>query len=417
MSQSTQALDVLTFGCRLNAFESEVMRRNALSLGLVDAVIVNTCAVTAEAVRQAEQAIRRARRERPRTRIVVTGCAAQLEPQRFAAMGEVDLVLGNREKLHNDAFASASGVRVSDIMGLRETAAHMIASFSERARAFVEVQNGCDHRCTFCIIPFARGPSRSVAIADVVRQVRALVESGFAEIVLTGVDLTAYGADLPGAPRLGQLVCEVLERVPALTRLRLSSLDAAEVDPLLLELFSGEKRLMPHLHLSLQSGDDTILKRMKRRHSRAQAVALCSELRMRRPDIAFGADLIAGFPTESETMFESTLALIDECVLAYTHVFPFSARRGTPAARMPRLDGKVVRERARRLRERGATVRASYLREQVGRLKDVLVEKGRAGRSEDYAPVTLDRDTKPGHIVRARVTSSDGTRLLAAVCR
>lgn len=416
MSERSEMLEVLTFGCRLNAYESEVVRRNARAQGLSNAVIVNTCAVTAEAVRQAEQAIRRARRARPSARIVVTGCAAQLEPTRFSVMDEVNLVLGNREKLEPNNFSATSGIRVNDIMGLRDTAAHMIASFSERARAFVEVQNGCDHRCTFCIIPFARGPSRSVPAADVVAQVELLVDSGFAEIVLTGVDLTSYGADFPEAPSLGRLVQRVLDDVPALKRLRLSSIDSAEMDPLLFELVAGERRLMPHLHLSLQSGDDMILKRMKRRHSRAQAVALCADLRARRPELAFGADLIAGFPTESESMFENTLSLIDDCGIAFAHVFPFSARKDTPAARMPKVDGGIVRERARRLRESGAKARARYLEAQLGRVKDVLVEKSFGGRSEDYCMVALDREGEPGSVLRSRIIDSDGTRLFAKVC-
>jgi threonylcarbamoyladenosine tRNA methylthiotransferase MtaB len=416
MNGRGEMLEILTFGCRLNAFESEVMRRNAVTLGLADAVIVNTCAVTAEAVRQAEQAIRRTRRLRPNARIVVTGCAAQLDPARFAAMDEVDLVLGNREKLQVENLAAPSGVRVNDIMGLRETAAHMISGFSERARAFVEVQNGCDHRCTFCIIPFARGPSRSVPLADVAAQVQTLVENNYAEIVLTGVDLTAYGADLPGAPKLGTLVQHVLERVPALKRLRLSSIDSSEMDPLLFELVTSEKRLMPHIHFSFQSGDDLILKRMKRRHSRAQAVTLCSSLRERRAELAFGADLITGFPTESDAMFENTLSLIDDCGIAFTHVFPFSARKGTPAARMPKVDGRIVRDRARRLREKGARSRAQYLEAQVGRVKDVLIEQSFLGRSEDYCLVALDREGDPGKVSKARITGSDGTRLMATVC-
>jgi threonylcarbamoyladenosine tRNA methylthiotransferase MtaB len=416
MTEPARNLEVLTFGCRLNAFESEVLRHNAQAQGLNDAAIVNTCAVTAEAVRQAAQAIRRLRRARPSARIIVTGCAAQLEPKRFAAMPEVDLVLGNREKLMPESLAAPSGVVAGDIMALSQTAAHLMTGFVGRARAFVEVQNGCDHRCTFCIIPFARGPSRSVPVAEVVARVRTLVAQGFAEIVLTGVDITAYGGDLAGRPALGTLVQAILDEVPALQRLRLSSIDAAEMDPLLFDLLTSESRLMPHLHLSLQSGDNLILKRMKRRHSREQAIALCAALRARRPEMAFGADLIAGFPTESEAMFENTLTLIDACGLAFTHVFPFSPRKGTPAARMPRLDPRLVRERARRLRERGARARAQHLARQVGRMKSVLVEKAAAGRTEDCCPVVLDRACTAGAIVRTRVTASNDTRLFATVC-
>ncbi|HLB78957.1 MAG TPA: tRNA (N(6)-L-threonylcarbamoyladenosine(37)-C(2))-methylthiotransferase MtaB [Dongiaceae bacterium] len=411
---------IVTFGCRLNAFESEVMRGHAAAAGLADAVIVNTCAVTAEAERQARQAIRKARREHPDARIVVTGCAAQIAPGAFAAMPEVDHVLGNAEKLRADAFRrlaeGAPRVLVDDIMAVRETAGHLIAGFAGRARAFVQVQQGCDHRCTFCIIPYGRGPSRSVPADRVVAQVRALVETGTAEAVLTGVDLTAYGADLPGRPSLGALVRRLLDEVPGLPRLRLSSLDPVEVDDELLRLVGDEARLMPHLHLSLQAGDDLILKRMKRRHSRADAVALCARLRRLRPDIAFGADLIAGFPTESEAMFERSLGLIEDCGLAYLHVFPFSARAGTPAARMPQLALGLRRERAARLRAAGAAARRRYLAGRRGAAAAVLVETsdadGARGHSEHFAAVRLDGPARAGEIVTARITGVAGDELI-----
>ena len=411
---------VLTFGCRLNAFESEVMRGHAAAAGLADAVIVNTCAVTAEAERQARQAIRKARREHPGARIVVTGCAAQIGPDAFAAMPEVDHVLGNAEKLNADSFRRLAGgaprVLVDDIMAVRETAGHLIAGFAGRARAFVRVQQGCDHRCTFCIIPYGRGPSRSVPVEQVVAEVRALVETGTAEAVLTGVDLTAYGADLPGRPGLGALVRRLLDEVPGLPRLRLSSLDPVEVDDELLRLVGDKARLMPHLHLSLQAGDDLILKRMKRRHSRADAVALCARLRRVRPDIVFGADLIAGFPTESEAMFERSLGLIEDCGLAFLHVFPYSARAGTPAARMPQLAPGLRRERAARLRAAGAAARRRYLAGRRGTAAAVLVETSEAdgarGHSEHFAAVRLDGPARPGEIVTARITGVAGDELI-----
>src|SRR6201996_9584021 len=336
------AVDILTFGCRLNAYESEVMRGHAQAAGLADAIIVYTCAVTAEAERQARQAIRRARRDRPDAKLIVTGCAAQIDPAAFAAMPEVDLVLGNAEKSQAGAYAPTAEpmrVRVNDIMSVRETAGHLIDGLKDRARAYVEVQNGCDHRCTFCIIPYGRGNSRSAAAGEVVEQVRRLTAQGYREVVLTGVDITSWGADLPGAPTLGQLTARILKLVPELPRLRLSSIDAAEIDPDLLRLFAEEPRLMPYLHLSLQAGDDMILKRMKRRHLRADALKLGADVRAVRPDTAFGADLIAGFPTETDEMFENTLSLVEEAGLSFLHVFPFSPRPGTPAARMPAVAG------------------------------------------------------------------------------
>jgi len=407
------SLDVITFGCRLNAYESEAIRRAA---GATDAVVVNTCAVTAEAVRQARQAIRKIRRERPDARIVVTGCAAQTEAQTFAAMPEVDRVLGNAEKLAPDVWRNldrGERVAVGNIFAENRARAPAVEGFEGRARAFVQVQNGCDHRCTFCVIPFGRGNSRSVPMADVVAQVRRLVENGYREVVLTGVDITSYGTGLPDAPRLGTLVKQVLRAVPDLPRLRLSSLDPAEVDTDLLDALSTESRLMPHLHLSLQAGDDVILKRMKRRHLRADAVAFCAHARRLRPDIAFGADLIAGFPTETEAMFTRSLALVDECGLTSLHVFPFSARPGTPAARMPQVPAPVVKERARRLRERGEAALRRHLEAEIGRRRRVLVEAAGLGRTEQFTPVKLAALRQPGTIVELEIAGHDGRQLIA----
>jgi threonylcarbamoyladenosine tRNA methylthiotransferase MtaB len=386
------AAEVITLGCRLNAYESEVIARRAAEAGLDNAVIVNTCAVTGEAERQARQAIRRARRRRPDARIIVTGCAAQIDPAGFAAMPEVDRVLGNAEKLETRSFLpdDMTRVAVNDIMAVKDTAGHLLAGFAERARAFVQVQQGCDHRCTFCIIPFGRGNSRSVALGGIVAETRALVARGCREIVLTGVDLTAYGRDLPGRPTLGQMARRLLVQVPTLERLRLSSLDPVEIDDDLMRLVAEEPRLMPHLHLSVQSGDDMVLKRMKRRHSRADVLALCRRARDLRPDIAFGADLIAGFPTETEAMFANTLALIEECDLAFLHVFPYSQRRGTPAARMPQVPADIRKARAARLREAGAVALGRHLRGRIGRRSHALVEEPGLGRTEHYAPIALD---------------------------
>jgi threonylcarbamoyladenosine tRNA methylthiotransferase MtaB len=383
------ALDIITFGCRLNAFESEVIRAEATSAGLNDAVIVNTCAVTSEAERQARQAIRRARRERPGARLIVTGCAAQITPARYAEMAEVDQVLGNEEKLRRESYRAAPRLLVQDILAVKETAAHLVDGFEGRARAFLQVQQGCDHRCTFCVIPLGRGDNRSVPIGDIVAQARHFVARGYREIVLTGVDIAGFGADLPGRPRLGQLARRLLALVPNLQRLRLSSLDPAEIDDDLWRLVAEEPRLMPHLHLSLQAGDDLILKRMKRRHSRAAALAACRRARVLRADIALGADLIAGFPTESAAMFENTLAFIDEAGLDYLHVFPFSARPGTPAARMPQVPGTIARERSVRLREKGAAALARSLSARIGTTAAVLVERDGFGHSEHYAPVSI----------------------------
>jgi threonylcarbamoyladenosine tRNA methylthiotransferase MtaB len=418
------SLDVVTFGCRLNAYESEAMRHTAGAAGLDEAVIVNTCAVTGEAVRQARQAIRRLRRERPRARIIVTGCAAQTEPQTFAAMDEVDRVLGNGEKLDAAAWTQArtaletdardGKLAVADIMAVKETAPHLIDGMDGRVRAFVQVQNGCDHRCTFCIIPYGRGPSRSVPMGAVVAQVRRLTENGYCEVVLTGVDITSYGGDLPGAPRLGRLVKQILKHVPELERLRLSSIDSVEADDDLFEAFAQEPRLMPHLHLSLQAGDDMILKRMKRRHSRADAVAFCERVRRLRPDVAFGADVIAGFPTETEAMFARSLDLVDDCGLAHLHVFPFSPRPGTPAARMPQVARTVVKERARRLRDKGAAALAQRLSQEIGARRQVLVENGAVGRTGQFMPVRLAVPATPGTILDVTIAGHDGRQLLAA---
>ncbi|MGH6984990.1 MAG: tRNA (N(6)-L-threonylcarbamoyladenosine(37)-C(2))-methylthiotransferase MtaB [Stellaceae bacterium] len=406
------AAQIVTFGCRLNAFESEVMRRHAAAAGLDNAVIVNTCAVTAEAERQARQAIRKARREHPTARIIVTGCAAQVDPARYAAMPEIDRVLGNAEKLKAESWTGTGRIDVGDIMAVRETATHLVDGFAHRARAYLEVQQGCDHRCTFCVIPLGRGPSRSVPAGAVVDQARALVAKGYRELVLTGVDLTAYGADLPGKPSLGSLARRLLTLVPALERLRLSSLDPAEIDDTLWRLVADEPRLMPHIHLSLQAGDDLILKRMKRRHTRDQALAVARRARALRPGIALGADLIAGFPTEDESMFARSLDLVAEAELDYLHVFPFSAHANTPAARMPQLPKAVVRERAARLRAAGSVALERALNARVGTEAQVLVEKPSFGRSEHYAPVAIDGDAAAGTIVRTRLTGATAERLI-----
>jgi threonylcarbamoyladenosine tRNA methylthiotransferase MtaB len=404
--------DFRTFGCRLNAYETEAMRTVADGLG--DAVVFNTCAVTAEAVRQARQAIRKVRRERPAARIVVTGCGAQTEAAAFAAMPEVDRVIGNAEKLRPEAWRGAGRVAVGDIMAERRAAAPVVDGLGERARAHVPVQMGCDHRCTFCIIPFGRGNSRSVPADVVVEQVARLRDRGFNEVVLTGVDLTAWGADLDGELRLGDLVARVLRAVPDLPRLRLSSIDSVEADPLLMETIGGERRLMPHLHLSLQAGDDLILKRMKRRHLRADAIAFCDAVRRLRPDVAFGADLIAGFPTETEGMFAQTLDLVEACGLTWLHVFPFSPRPGTPAARMPPVPAEEVRERAARLRALGAARVRGYLGSLRGARVQALVERHDRGRTEGFAPLRLvDGKAAPaGTVVAVEILGDDGEALL-----
>jgi threonylcarbamoyladenosine tRNA methylthiotransferase MtaB len=410
---------VITLGCRLNTYESEAMARQAEQAGLGETIVVNTCAVTAEAVRQAGQAIRRARREQPGARIVVTGCAAQIEPGRFAAMPEVDHVVGNGAKTNPATWAalaegSLERVVVDDIMSVTETAGHLLDGFGTRARAYVQVQNGCDHRCTFCIIPFGRGPSRSVAAGEIVAEIRRLVEHGHGEIVLTGVDITSWGADLPGKPRLGRLVRQILSLVPELRRLRLSSIDQVEADPDLMRALAEEERLMPHLHLSMQSGDDMILKRMRRRHLREDAIRFCDEARRLRPDVAFGADLIAGFPTETDAMFESTRDIVDACGLAYLHVFPFSPRSGTPAARMPQVPRDVVKQRAQNLRQKGSEALVRHLSVQVGRSVEVLVERDGLARAPDYAEVSLD-GLPPGKLANVTIAGHDDRRLIGRV--
>ena len=411
-------IEIITFGCRLNAYESEVMRKHAADAGLRAAVIVNTCAVTQESVRQARQAIRKARRGRPNAKIVVTGCAVQIDPDRFAAMTEVDHVIGNQEKMQAATFqglgcGDTEKVKVNDIMSVRETAGHLIEGFGAHARAYVQIQNGCDHRCTFCIIPYGRGPSRSVPAGEVVAQVRKLVENGYAEIVLTGVDITAYGADLPGEMTLGKLVTKILKLVPELKRLRLSSVDSVEADGALLKAIAEEERLMPHLHLSLQAGDDLTLKRMKRRHSRADAVRFCEQVRSLRSDMVFGADLIAGFPTESDTMFAGSLSLIDDCRLTFLHVFPFSARPGTPAARMRQVHGSVTAERAAALRDKGVAALRRHLESAKGRQIQVLIESAGRGRAEDFTPVKIAASESQAKLVNAMVSGHDGSALIA----
>jgi threonylcarbamoyladenosine tRNA methylthiotransferase MtaB len=418
MSDDTAAdPEIVTFGCRLNAYESEVMREHARAAGLKQVVIVNTCAVTSEAERQARQQIRKLRREHPEARIVVTGCAVQINPTKFADMPEIDQILGNEEKLKPESWGlePAQRVLVNDIMTVRETAPHLIQGFEDRARAFIQVQQGCDHRCTFCIIPFGRGPSRSVPIAQVIEQVHALVKAGYKEVVLSGVDITSYGPDLPGEPALGQMVKRLLAAVPDLPRLRLSSLDPVETDPDLWRLIENEPRLLPHLHLSLQAGDDMILKRMKRRHSRADAVEFCRRARAARPDIVFGADLIAGFPTETDEMFDNTLRLVEDCGLTWLHVFPYSPRPGTPAARMPQVHGTIRRARAQTLREAGEAALAATLAGMFGRSAQVLVEKENLGRTEHFAEIRLDRDLPPGSLVRATITGAANGELVGMV--
>ncbi|KAA9006658.1 tRNA (N(6)-L-threonylcarbamoyladenosine(37)-C(2))-methylthiotransferase MtaB [Histidinibacterium aquaticum] len=410
-----------TLGCRLNAYETEAMSDLAARAGLTDAVVVNTCAVTAEAVRKAKKEIRRLSRENPGAPLIVTGCAAQTEPETFAEMPEVTRVIGNAEKMQPETWASMTPdligqterVQVDDIMSVRETAGHLIDGFGTRSRAYVQVQNGCDHRCTFCIIPYGRGNSRSVPAGVVVDQIKRLVQAGYNEVVLTGVDLTSWGADLPAEPRLGDLVRRILKLVPDLPRLRISSIDSIEADEALMEAIATEPRLMPHLHLSLQHGDDLILKRMKRRHLRDDAIRFCEEAQRLRPDMTFGADIIAGFPTETEAHFENSLKLVEECRLTWLHVFPFSPRRGTPAARMPQVHGTAIKERAARLRAAGAARVADHLAGQVGRHHRVLMENARMGRTEQFTEVTFSADQPESQIVPAMITGIDGDRLAA----
>ncbi|MDY8108134.1 tRNA (N(6)-L-threonylcarbamoyladenosine(37)-C(2))-methylthiotransferase MtaB [Fulvimarina sp. 2208YS6-2-32] len=418
-------VEIVSFGCRLNTYEAEVMKREATAAGLGQgdgvAIVFNTCAVTAEAVRQARQQIRKARRANPSARIVVTGCAAQTEPGRFAEMAEVDAVIGNEEKLKATSYAALPDfgvsteekVRVNDIMSVTETAGHMVDAIEGRARAIVQIQNGCDHRCTFCIIPYGRGNSRSVPMGAVVDQVKRLVASGYNEVVLSGVDMTSWGADLPGAPKLGRLIQALLVHVPDLPRLRLSSIDSVEADEALIEAIASDRRLMPHLHLSLQAGDDMILKRMKRRHLRADSIAFCEGMRARRPDIVFGADLIAGFPTETEAMFDNTLNLVEECGLTFLHVFPFSPREGTPAARMPQLAKPVIKARAARLRSVGDDAFERHLTRQIGTRTTVLVEREGLGRAEDFTLCRIETGV-PGSLVEARIVGVENGMLRAA---
>jgi threonylcarbamoyladenosine tRNA methylthiotransferase MtaB len=401
-------------GCRLNTYEGEVMRAHARDAGIANAIIVNTCAVTKEAERQGMQALRKLRRENPGAHIIATGCAVQLNPARYAAMPEVDRVLGNEHKMKAESFRIEPGekVLVSDIMTVRETAEHLVEGFDGRTRAFVQVQQGCDHRCTFCIIPFARGNNRSVPMGRIVQEVRGLVAAGYKEVVITGVDITGYGGDLPGTPSLGQMLRRLLMAVPELPRLRLSSLDPAEADEDLFGLIADEPRLMPHFHISAQAGDDMILKRMKRRHSRADVIAFCDRVRALRPDAVFGADLIAGFPTEDETMFQNSLALVDDAGLSMLHVFPYSIRQGTPAARMPQVNGAVIKERAGRLRAKGAEALARCLASQIGKHVSVLMEKDGRGHSEHYLPIDLgEADALAGSIVAAHIVGTADSRL------
>ena len=408
-----------THGCRLNAYETEAMRD--LAGDLQDTVVVNTCAVTAEAVRKARQDIRKLRRDNPNAKLIVTGCAAQTEPETFANMDEVDLILGNTEKmapetwarLQPDFIGQTEKVQVDDIMSVRETAGHLIDGFGTRSRAYVQVQNGCDHRCTFCIIPFGRGNSRSVPAGVVVEQIKRLRDKGFNEVVLTGVDMTSWGADLPMQPKLGDLIARILKLVPDLPRLRISSIDSIEADPMMMEVLANEPRFMPHFHLSLQAGDNMILKRMKRRHSREDAIAFCHEARYLRPDVTFGADIIAGFPTETDEMFENSLKLVTDCDLTWLHVFPYSARKGTPAARMPAVDGNVIKSRAKRLRNAGDAQVQKHLTAQIGAKHNILMENPRMGRTEQFAEVVFDTDQPESEIVTAAICGTQGHQLQA----
>lgn len=415
-------IQTLTFGCRLNAYEGEVMKSEAHKAGLDNAIIINTCAVTSEAVKQARQAVRRARRDNPSARIIVTGCAAQTEARSFGDMDEVDLVIGNADKLRAESYRPMTfglplndKVQVNDIMSVRETAAHLIEGMDGRTRAFVQVQNGCDHRCTFCIIPFGRGPSRSVPMGLVVEQVKKLAANGVAEVVLTGVDITSYGPDLPGSPTLGLLTQAILRHVPDLPRLRISSIDSIEADPALYDAVT-DSRFMPHLHLSLQSGDDMILKRMKRRHLRQDALAVVDKLRSLRPDMVLGADIIAGFPTETDDMFDNTLRFIAEAGLTYIHAFPYSPRPGTPAARMPQVDKAIARQRATLLRQAGDSQVLALCQTRIGQTESVLVERSGLGRTEQFLPVHVGKN-HAGLLLRMRITGMDGDRLIGETSR
>lgn len=419
MSKNFIENQVVTFGCRLNTYESEVIKNNLDQSGIDNSIVFNTCAVTNEASRQARQAIRKARRDNPNARIVVTGCGAQIETETYANMPEVDLLLGNDEKMHAKSYTGIDfgidkdeRLKVNDIMSVKETAHHLIQGMSEHTRAFVQVQNGCDHRCTFCIIPFGRGISRSVPAGEVVNQIKILVGNGYKEVVLTGVDITSYGTDLPGKPPLGNLVQRILKMVPDLQRLRISSIDSVEADADLMDAL-GDQRLMPSLHLSLQHGDDMILKRMKRRHLRDDAIKFCEDARKIRPDLVLGADIIAGFPTETDKMFENSLSLVDACGLTNLHVFPFSARNGTPAARMPQTDGKIIKQRAALLRQKAKQVLQQHLSTEQGKIRHILVENHNKGRTEYFTPVTLDKPHQIGHIITATITGQAGNELVA----
>ena len=408
-------------GCRLNAYETEAMKELAGAAGVQNAIIVNTCAVTAEAVRKAKQDIRKQRRAHPDAQIIVTGCAAQTSPKTFSDMPEVDVVIGNTEKMNPatwaglapDLIGKTEAVQVDDIMSVTETAGHLIDGFGTRSRAYVQVQNGCDHRCTFCIIPYGRGNSRSVPAGVVVDQIKRLVDKGYNEVVLTGVDLTSWGADLPSTPKLGDLVMRILKLIPNLPRLRISSIDSIEVDENLMQAIATEPRLMPHLHLSLQHGDDMILKRMKRRHLRDDAIRFCEEASKLRPDMTYGADIIAGFPTETEEMFLNSLALVKDCNLTWLHVFPYSAREGTPAARMPAVNGKLIKDRAARLRAAGDSQVTNHLSVQIGKTHQVLMENPRMGRTEQFAEVCFDTDQPESQIVQTTIAGLRGIQLLA----
>ena len=411
-----------TLGCRLNAYETEAMKELATAAGVRDAMVINTCAVTAEAVRKAKKEIRKLRREHPDAPIIVTGCAAQTEPETFAAMPEVTKIIGNTEKMQAETWAGMApdligqteAVQVDDIMSVTETAGHLIDGFGTRSRAYVQVQNGCDHRCTFCIIPYGRGNSRSVPAGVVVDQIKRLVDTGYNEVVLTGVDLTSWGADLPATPKLGDLVMRILKLVPDLPRLRISSIDSIEVDENLMQAIATEPRLMPHLHLSLQHGDDLILKRMKRRHLRDDVIRFSEEARKLRPDMTFGADIIAGFPTETEAHFENSLKLVEDCALTWLHVFPYSPRQGTPAARMPAVNGKDIKDRAARLRAAGDAAVAKHLAAQQGTIHRVLMENPRMGRTEQFTEVTFDTDQPESQIVTAKITGQTDTQLVSS---
>ena len=413
------SIEIQTMGCRLNFYESEVMRQTAKTAGLENAILINTCAVTEESVRQARQKVRKARRNNPDAQIIVTGCAVQTDPDSFVKMVEADFVLGNHDKLQQRSYENlvqkgeiADRVMVSDIMSVTETAGHLIDGLKDRARAFVQIQNGCDHRCTFCIIPYGRGPSRSVPVDDVISQIRNLVEAQYKEIVLTGVDITSYGTDLSDGPKLGVLVQQILDQIPELERLRISSIDSIEIDSAFIDVLANEPRLMPHLHLSLQNGDDLILKRMKRRHLRKDSIEFCEQVRNVRPDVVFGADLIAGFPTETEEIFENTMSIVDECDLTYLHVFPFSPRPGTPAARMPQVDRYLVKERAHRLREKGEIKLDHYLSKQVGQQRKILIEKNGLGRTEQFSQTEIGIG-EPGEIITADIVGYVPGRLIA----